>query len=193
MIKKIFIFFYYLIWLIKSRYNFWLWGPYGVSHCIKECPHPFIVKLLRKYGATIGDNCNFERGLILHRPDKEIPFKNLTIGENVYLGHNIIIDLTRKVKIDSFTALSSDCQIWTHSSNWSWDRNDEKENETKKEVQIGKSVILYCGVIISPGVMINDYARVGAGSVVIKDIGEMEFHAGVPAKLIYKRDFNNKY
>jgi len=187
MIKKIFINFYYFFWLIKCQYHYWLWGPYGVSHCIEVCPHPFIVKILRKYGASIGNNCNIERGLILHRPDKDLPFKNLTIGENVYIGHNMLIDLTKEVKIGDYTAFGANCQIWTHTGNWTFDRSDEKEK--RHSVIIGKSVIIYSGVIISEGTNIGDYARAGAGSVVLKNINELEFHAGIPAELVTKRNF----
>ena len=74
-------------------------------------PYPFIIRILRKYGATIGDGCNIERGLVLHRPNRENPFINLSIGNNVYIGHRGLIDLTREVEIGDNTAFGANCQI----------------------------------------------------------------------------------
>ena len=177
-----------LYWLLKTSLCFRLFGPYGVSHCVERMPHFLIIYFLIKYGAKVGTGCNIERGIVLHRPNPIIPFKNLTIGDRVYIGHETILDLTSKITIDSNSALGARCQIWTHTGDWTLDRKDEKE--FIEPVTIGKSVILYSGVIVSPGVNIGNFARVAAGSVVNKDIKESEFWGGIPAKFIKIRTFN---
>ncbi len=87
------------VWAQRCRYNLWLHGPYGLAKVVERIPFRFLVKYLKRYGATIGENCRFERGLKIHRPLGKRPFENLIIGNDVYLGHNILIDLTRRVTI----------------------------------------------------------------------------------------------
>lgn len=43
------------------------------------------------------------------------------------------------------------------------------------------------GVVILPGITINEFALIGAGSVVTKDVPENEIWCGNPAKLLRKR------
>jgi sugar O-acyltransferase (sialic acid O-acetyltransferase NeuD family) len=51
-------------------------------------------------------------------------------------------------------------------------------------VKIGKGVFIGAGVTIVAGVNIGDYARIGAGSVVIADVGKNETVFGNPARKV---------
>lgn len=110
--KNLFWFFESILWSIRCSYNFWLHGPYGLAKVIERIPFRYLVKFLRKYGATIGNDCRFERGLNLHRALGKKPFENLIIGNGVYLGHSTLIDLTEKVEIKDKVIIASRCQIW---------------------------------------------------------------------------------
>ena len=57
-----------------------------------------------------------------------------------------------------------------------------------KKVTIGEGVWLGAHVVVLPGVTIDDGAVVGAGAVVTKDIPSYSIAAGVPAKVIRKRE-----
>lgn len=185
MIKRLFFTIETFFWDLRCKYNYWLHGPYGLAKVIEKLPFRFVVKYLRKYGATIGESCRFERGLILHRPIGTPPFKNLIIGNNVYLGHNTIIDLSRKVLIENNVIFASGCQIWTHASTYgSLDLDDLKYSEHTGEVLVKNAAIVYSGVIIKHGITIGERSEIGAGSVVTKDIPAYSFCAGVPAKII---------
>lgn len=171
------------IWQLKCRYNFFLHGPYGVSHCIEKMPFHHIVKYLRKYGANIGENCRFEKGLKLHRPDSRIPFKNLTIGENVYIGHDVILDLTECIEIEKHVCIGARSQIWTHTGFYSrTDTDDPMYKEKRNPVIVKEGTIIYSNVIISNGLTIGKFSRIGAGSVVVKDVNPLSFCAGVPSR-----------
>ncbi len=52
------------------------------------------------------------------------------------------------------------------------------------EVHIGSHVMIGANALILPGITIGDYAIVGAGSVVTKNVDPYSFVAGNPAKLI---------
>lgn len=188
MIKKLFWAFEDIGWSISCRYNIWLHGPYGLSKIIEKMPYRFLIKYLKKYGATIGENCRFERGINLHRPIEKPPFKNLIIGNNVYLGHNTLIDLSKKVTLEDNVIIASRCQIWTHASKYeSDDLKNLKYIEHYGDVLIKNAAIIYSGVIIKHGIKIGKKAEVGAGSIVIRDIPDFVFAAGIPVKIISKR------
>lgn len=186
--KSIFFFFEDLAWNIRCRYHFWLHGPYGLSRVVEKIPFRFLVKYLCKYGATIGVGCIIDSGFKIHRPDKILPFKNLIIGNNVYIGHNILLDLTEKILFEDDSAMGANCQIWTHVGDYSEklrDKNDYKE--LVAPVIIKRGAVCYSGVLINPGVEIGEQSRVLALSMVSKIIPSKEVWYGVPAKFYKKR------
>jgi len=186
MIKKILFVLEDILWFIRCEYNLWLHGPYGLSKVIEKIPYRFLIKNLRRYGATIGNYCRFERGINLHRPLGKEPFENLIIGNNVYLGHNTLLDLSRKIIIEDNVIIASRCQIWTHTSIYeSLDGGDNFEYKEKYgDVIIKKNSVIYSGVIIKHGIVIGECSKIGAGSVVIRNIAPYTFAAGNPAREI---------
>ena len=150
---------------------------------ISLLPSGFLVDVLRRYGARVGDSVYIEPGLILHR--MKIPMDNLVIGDRVYLGDDVLIDLSADVVIQDDAAFGSRTQLITHTGDWTYDRSDERD--TIAPIRVGRATIIYSNCIIAPGVRIGDYARVGAGSVVLKDVPPYAFVTGVPAKFIKDR------
>lgn len=149
-------------------------------------PFHLIIKYLTKYGASVGDGCRIEPGIMLHRPDKKLPFKNLTLGKNIYIGRRSIIDLTDKVIFEDYSAIGACCQIWTHTGTSLF----PPYTEARAQVILKCGVVCYSGVLISPGVTIGSHSSIGANSVVNSDIPPDSFCAGLPAKKI--RDNNNQ-
>jgi len=184
--KKLFWVIEDILWNFRCAFNFWLHGPYGLAKVIENIPFRFIIKYLRKYGATIGENCRFERGINIHRPIGKLkPFENLHIGNNVYLGHNTLIDLSDKVSIKDKVIIASRCQIWTHASFYAKANINQPEyGEKLGPIIIDEGAIIYSGVIISHSITVGKFAKIGANSFVNKSVGKNEFWSGVPAKLI---------
>jgi galactoside O-acetyltransferase len=58
---------------------------------------------------------------------------------------------------------------------------------------IGRFVVIFANATILPGVKIEDYAVIGAGSVVTKDVGRGEIWWGNPAKLQKVRNIEELY
>lgn len=172
-------------WSVRCNFNLWLHGPYGLAKVIEKIPFRFLIKYLRRYGAEIGENCRFERGINLHRALGGKPFENLVIGNNVYLGHKTLIDLSGEVIIKDKVIVASGCQIWTHSSFYEKGNIEGPQyGEHFGNVIIEQGAIIYSGVIISPGLNIGKFAAVGANSLVNKDVEANTFVGGVPAKFI---------
>jgi acetyltransferase-like isoleucine patch superfamily enzyme len=175
-----FIAFYY--YRLKCRYGLIIDGFAGLALVISTVPKRYIIPLLRIYGARVGNNCDIDTGLILHR--FTLPLVNLVIGDNVHLGHHTYLDLTEQIRFEQDTAVGSFSMFVTHTGDWTKDKSDE--HETTGIIHVGKAVIIYSGVIITPGIIIGDYARIAANAVVLIDIPPYSFAAGVPA--IIKKD-----
>ncbi|MEI6852978.1 MAG: DapH/DapD/GlmU-related protein [Bacteroidota bacterium] len=165
-------------WNIKCRYNFWLHGPYGLAKVIENMPFRFLTKYLRRYGASIGNNCHIEKGVILHRPDSKIPFKNLILEDHAFIGHKSLIDLSEKVIFEKYSGVSGFCQVWTHQTSSLVPPCPEERGE----VRLCEQAMVYSGTIVTPGITIGKQSKVGANSLVIKSIGDFAFWGGVPAK-----------
>jgi carbamoyl-phosphate synthase large subunit len=171
----------YLTWNIRCRYEFWLHGPYGLTRTLEEMPLFFLLKYMRKYGASIGTGVVIDSGLKLHRPDSKIPLKNLTIGNDVYIGHRIILDMTDKITFEDNIAIGADCQIWTHVGDFNYEMRNSKEG-----------ALCYSSVIVNPNSILDKKSRVLAMSMVSGHIPENQIWAGVPAKLIKERTLLTK-
>lgn len=105
----------------------------------------------------------------------------LDVGDNVSIHAFTVIFGGGGVEIGSGTSISSNCSISsvTHSIPYC----DLEENIGKKVI-IGKNVWIGMGAIILPGVTIGDYAVVGAGAVVTKNVPSCCVVVGNPAKVI---------
>ena len=57
-----------------------------------------------------------------------------------------------------------------------------------KPIHIKKGAWIGAGASILPGVTIGEYAIVGAGAIVTRDVGDYEVAVGVPAKTVKKLD-----
>ncbi|SCS31041.1 acyltransferase [Staphylococcus caeli] len=90
-------------------------------------------------------------------PDLLYP-EYITIGENCVIGYNTTI-LTHEFLVDAFTT---------------------------GPVKIGNHTLIGANVTILPGVTIGDYVKIGAGSVVSKDIPDHALAYGNPIQIKYK-------
>ena len=113
-------------------------------------------------GLTLGDRSGVGIGCEVYGP--------VTIGNDVMMGPEVVI----------------------YTSGHRFDRTDvpmmDQGSDEPKPVTIGNDVWLGRRVMIMPGVTIGDGCVIGAGAVVTKDIPPYTVAAGVPAKVIKKRN-----
>ena len=174
---------YNIFWSIYASLMYKFKGPYALSSVIEKMPYGLAAEYLAKYGASVGRNVRIERGINIHRPLGSRPFENLTIGDNVYIGHKTLIDLTEKVHISNGVIIASYCQLWTHYSDFEGNEaSNYKYFEFKKPIWLGEAALLYSGVIISAGVSIGPFAKVAANSVVTKNIDSNTLNGGSPSR-----------
>ena len=111
--------------------------------------------------ASIGKNCKISSHTFI--------CEGVHIGNNVFVGHNVTFindKVPRSVNLDGSMQSEEDWKV--------------VETFIKDGASIGSSATIMCGVTI------GEFAIVGAGAVVTKDVPPKTIVAGVPAKVIKK-------
>ncbi len=108
---------------------------------------------------------------------------NISIGENFYSNHNLVILDPAPVNFGDNVFIGPNCGFYTamHPTN-SEERN--KGLEFAKPIRIGNNVWFGGNVTVLGGVTIGDNSVIGAGSVVVKDIPANTIAVGNPCKPI---------
>ena len=153
---------------------------------------------------SIGENVIFERGILVFHPE------NITIGHNVYIGHNTILKVYYKNEfvIGAHTWIGQGC--FFHSAGGitigeavgigpmvkiisSLHKMDDLskpilfQDIEPKGVSIESGSDIGIGAIILPGVSIGEGAVIGAGAVVTRTVPPYAIAAGNPAQIIKYR------
>jgi len=136
--------------------------------------------ILRKNGATIGDNCDIEIGLIFHNCNN---YSNLIIGNNCHVGKNCFFDLKDKVIIEDNCVISMQTTFITHI-----DMNKTQLSELypkgQGSIKIDNNVYIGAKSTILMNTFIGEKSIVAAGSLINQDISSKKIVGGVPAKPI---------
>jgi maltose O-acetyltransferase len=113
---------------------------------------------------------------------------NISIGKNVHVTNNCILDGRGGLSIGDDTMVGFETLIVTGTHNYEQaDILIRMQGAYRSPVAIGKDVWLGARTIILPGVTIGDGAVVAAGAVVTRDIPPYAIAGGVPARVIGKR------
>lgn len=117
--------------------------------------------------------------------DNVIVFGSVSVGENTWIGTNVILDGSGGLTIGSYCSISAGVQIYSHDSvQWAISGG-------QKEYEYAKTVIEdYCyigpNVIIQKGVTIGKGSIIGANSFVNRNIPPYSKAYGTPAKVYTK-------
>ena len=149
---------------------------------------PFKNAILRLFGAKIGKNCIIQPGVRLLAIEAN-GFKNLSIGDDVYIGKGSLLDVSGNLVIKHKVSISANVTILTHQ----YVHTKMKESPLYKlyppftgTTKINEySYIGACSTILA-GVEIGPYSMVGAGAVVTKNVPPKRVVAGVPAEVLKK-------
>ncbi len=161
-------------------------------------------KFKREDFAKIGKNVIIEKGVLVFHPE------NISIGDNVYIGHNTILKGYYRglMEIGSGTWIGQQC--FFHSAgnirigenvgigpgvkiitSYHSGKDDSKPITHTDLVFEGVNLEDGCDIgmnaSILPGVKIGKGSQIGAGAVVTKDVFNNEVWTGVPAKFLKKR------
>ncbi len=120
--------------------------------------------------AQIGQNCNIGQNVYVD--------KNVTIGNGVKIQNNVSVYANVIIEDDCFLGPS---MVFTNVMNpraFVERKTEFKNTLVKKGCSIGANATIVCGTTL------GEYAFIGAGSVVTKDVPNFAMVVGVPAKHI---------
>ena len=126
----------------------------------------FLISLLRHFGAKVGEGSRVYPPLVLVNVGKD--FSNLSIGNNVYIGHGATMDLKAPVVIGDDVTIASNATISTH-------------------INVGDIPLQAYFPSRSDAIRIQRNVYLGS-TVVVEDVPPGFVVAGVPAKPIRKVD-----
>lgn len=108
---------------------------------------------------------------------------NITLGEDFYANHNLVILDGAKVTFGSHCFVAPNCGFYT--AGHPLDAQQRNSGlEYAKSITVGNNVWFGGNVIVLPGVTIGDNVVIGAGSVVNKNIPSNVIAAGNPCHII---------
>ena len=100
------------------------------------------------------------------------------VGKNVFIAREVLIDdnFPELLTLEDGVVLSWRVVVLMHDTS--------RHPHIVAPVTIKRKALVGVGAIIMPGIIIGEYAQVGSGAVVTKDVEPYTVVAGVPAKKI---------
>lgn len=157
-------------------------GVYIVGHIVRLLPDTrcFGIKrsLFRMCGVRIGDNVRICSSV------KIIGNAPLTIGDNVWIGHETMIIASEEVKIEPFVNIAPRVYIGTGTHEIDTTGVSIAGIGKSLPITIGEGAWICANSSIIAGVKIGKKSIVAAGAVVLHDVPDGELWGGIPAKKI---------
>jgi len=172
-------------YLGSSKVILFIWLIY--THIISKIPYTpgqklrtFIAfRLLKKFGHGSKLSTNIS---LLHP-------QNISFGENVGVARDVVLDGRGGLEIGDNTLIGFESVIITSSHNHArCDIPISEQGMISRPIKIGNNCWIGARVILLPGVTIGNGSIIGASAVVTKDIPDYSIAAGIPCKVIRKRE-----
>jgi putative colanic acid biosynthesis acetyltransferase WcaF len=151
----------FLWWVVRSLF-FAPWFP---------IPSAVKVLALRAFGATVGQGV-----VIRSRVNVSFPW-NLSVGDHVWIGDEVIILSLARVTISSNVCISQRAFLCTGSHRF----QKESFDLVTKPIVIEEGCWVAANVFIAPGVTLGTGTMCIAGAVVLKSSGPKMVLSGNPA------------
>ena len=116
----------------------------------------------------------------------------INVGKRTSIGSGTIITSYNGVEIGESVIIAGGCSISAGGYNiYDLPSNESLMDQgvyTKGPITIGDDSWIGSGAIILDGITVGKHAVVGAGAVVTKDVADSEIVAGIPARVINRRN-----
>lgn len=156
-------------------------GDQVLNDYIERCSERKIKFALNKIGADVNNSANVKKGLILD--NTYFNYGNLSIGENVFLGRRVFLDLANRITIKKDAVVSEGVSIMTHQD--VGDRMLKSYYKRKDgEVLLDEGCFIGANATLLCSVRVGRCSVVAAGAVVTADVPDYTVVGGVPAKYI---------
>ena len=173
----------YAYYYAKSRVRAFVVGDDGLASVLYDSLVPDIA--LRIGGAKIGRNVRVHRHLVLH--ESRGSFRNLEIGDDVFIGRSCTIDLSDRVRIGNRCGIGMGVQVITHINLGDSCLSQRHPPETAPVEIMEDSVVLW-GCILNKGTVIERQTLVLPGSVVSGRLAQGSTYCGNPARVTLTRE-----
>jgi acetyltransferase-like isoleucine patch superfamily enzyme len=140
--------------------------------------------LRQPWGRATGERVQMEHGVYLKMVG---PAARITIGSHSFIGAGAELDVALELHIGNHVLIAPGCFITDHGHEFRAGRLIDTQGSVASAVHIGDDAWLGARSVVLPGVRIGDGAVVGAGAVVTGDVPARMIVAGVPARVIGKR------
>lgn len=170
--------------VISFTLHKFLFGFENANRLLRFMDKRAIITILRKNGATIGENCDIETPLIMHNCCN---YNNLTTGNGCHIGKGVLLDLKAPIIIGDSVTISMRTTIITHfdvGTSPLRQRNGFRSN--KAQTVLKRGCYIGANATILHGVTIGECAVVAAGAVVAQNVLPYTVVGGIPAKIIRK-------
>jgi acetyltransferase-like isoleucine patch superfamily enzyme len=132
---------------------------------------------------SIGDRTIIDRDVFVGGMQSEKG--QIEVGSDCVILYRSYLNTTRRISIGNGVGIGGYCLIFTHSA---WQNVLEGNPYQFADVTIKDDSWLPWNVTVLPGVIIDKGVTIGSGSVVTKSLPPYVFAAGVPAKIIRKKE-----
>jgi len=129
---------------------------------------------LRCFGAKIGQRVVIRAGVNIHFPWR------LTLGDDVWLGEEVMILTLDRVTIDSNVCISQRAFLCTGSH----DFRKKSFDLVTRAIHVEKGVWVAAQAFIGPGVVVGEGSVVSAGAVVLENVAPWKKIRGNPAVVV---------
>lgn len=177
MLLKIKFAIFYLLYFEKYILYKLIHGKHAEEYLIEKVKYPRLV--LKLLGVPVGLNCRIREGLSLYNYKNG----NLSIGNNVHIGKDVILDLSESIVIEDNCTISMGCKLLTHLDLGS---STLAENYPKESSQLVIENNSYLGancLVLHTTEVVAQRTLLAANSTLNQDTEANGVYAGGPAVL----------
>ncbi len=155
-------------------------GPQNAILYFSRIDKNVIIQLLKLNGASIGENCDIETGLVFHNC---VNFNNLSIGNNCHVGKGCFFDLRDRITIEDNCVVSMRSTFITHLD---INKSDLRQYYPAHQnwITIKKNTYIGANSTILMGVVVDENSFVAANALVTKNVKSFTVVGGIPARQI---------
>jgi acetyltransferase-like isoleucine patch superfamily enzyme len=115
--------------------------------------------------------------------DNVLVFGDVRVGENTWIGPNVVLDGSGGLEIGSFCSISAGVQVYTHDS-VQWSLSGGTAAYSYARTVIGDRCYIGPNTVVQKGVTIGDGVVVGANSLINRSIPSGSKAFGTPARIV---------
>jgi len=132
-------------------------------------------------GLSSGEFLWMKNDVIVGGGGSQGPNSYLRIGNRCSVFDRSYLNLSEEISIGNGSALSYGVTILTHGA---WQPALMGFTTKFGPVKIGDHSVIYLGAVVLPALSVGDYATVGAGAVVVRDVPDYSLAIGNPARIV---------